>query len=50
MAGGMVLSVQVVGGDPQGLPSFHLRRGLDVRLLNVAEGWVADKLKRMLRA
>ena len=40
MARGMVLSVQVVGGDPQGLPSFHLRKGLTVRLFNIAEGQV----------
>ena len=43
MAGGMVRSVQVVGGDPQGLPSFHLRKSLTVRLSNLAEGWVADE-------
>ena len=40
MAGDTVLLVQVVRGDLQGLPSFHLRKGLTVRLFNIAEGWV----------
>ena len=49
MAGGTVLLVQVVGGDPQGLPSFHLWKGITVRLLILLRGGWLQVIEAMLR-